>query len=74
VLSIPSSALFRVGDEWQVFVIEDGRARRRDVVVAHRNDDSAEVVGGLSEGERVILFPSEAIEDGVSVRVPQQTG
>jgi len=67
VLSIPTSALFRVGEEWQVFVVEGGRALRRGVVVGQRNEGAAQIVEGLTEGERVILFPPEEIDDGVDV-------
>jgi HlyD family secretion protein len=70
VLSVPTSALFRVGDEWQVFVVQDERARRRGVVIGQRNDAMAEIVEGLAEGDVVILFPPEAVDDGVAV-VPQ---
>ena len=68
VLSVSSSALFRVGDSWQLFVEEAGRARRRDVVIGHRNENATEIVEGLAEGERVILFPPETVDDGASVR------
>jgi HlyD family secretion protein len=68
ILSIPTSALFRAGNTWQVFVADDGRAQRRDVVIGHRNERSAEILEGLTEGERVILFPPEAVDDGVAIR------
>ena len=67
VLTVPVSALFRVGEEWAVYEVVDGRARTTVVKVDHRNDRVAEVVSGLSEGDRVILHPSDRITDGVSV-------
>lgn len=69
VLTVPTGAVFRAGDSWRVFVVTGERARLRSVVLGHRNDRAAEVVDGLSEGERVVLFPSEAVGDGVRVRV-----
>jgi HlyD family secretion protein len=69
VLSVPTSALFRVGDAWQVFVVEEGRARSRDVVIGQRNETMAEIVEGVAEGDVVILFPPEDVDDGVAVRV-----
>jgi HlyD family secretion protein len=69
VLTIPTSALFRVGDAWQVFVVEDGRAQRRDVEVGRANESAAEITSGLEREERVILFPPETVDEGVSVRV-----
>lgn len=68
VLTIPASALFQRSGEWMVFVVEDGRARERQVDVGHRTGAVAELKGGLREGDRVILFPSDKISDGVRVR------
>ncbi|MBK9153087.1 MAG: HlyD family efflux transporter periplasmic adaptor subunit [Chloracidobacterium sp.] len=67
VLTIPSSALFRSGENWDVFVIEKGKARRRSVTIGHQNPESTEVLGGLSEGDTVILFPSSQLSDGTKV-------
>ena len=67
VLRIPTSALFRRGDAWHVFVVEHGRARRRAVDVGARGALDAEVLGGLSVGEQVILHPSDRVDDGVRV-------
>lgn len=68
VLRIPASALFRRGSAWAVFVVVDGRAYRRDVVVGHRNGSDAEILKGLDEGEVVIPNPSDQVTDGKEVR------
>lgn len=68
-LQIPSSSLFRYRDGWAVFVVEDLRAKRREVVVGQRNGLVAEVLAGLESGEQVISHPDNHIEDGVRVRV-----
>lgn len=68
ILAVPTSAVFRSGDAWQVFVVEDGRARRRDVVLGHRNEAASEIVEGLEEGEEVIVFPPEEVDEGVEVQ------
>lgn len=67
VLQIPSSALFRYRDGWAVFVMEDGRARRREVEVGNRNGLDAQIVAGLEPGEAVLTHPDERIEDGSAV-------
>jgi HlyD family secretion protein len=69
VLQAPASALFHHDGAWAVFVVEDGRARRRHVEVGHRNGLMAEIIGGLSTGDRVITHPDDRIEDGVRVQV-----
>ena len=68
VLTIPASALFQRSGEWMVFVVEDGRARERQVEVGHRTGAVAELKGGLREGDRVILFPSDKVSEGARVR------
>ncbi|NNF13267.1 MAG: efflux RND transporter periplasmic adaptor subunit [Gemmatimonadetes bacterium] len=68
VMVIPTSAVFRLATEWRVFVVEEGRARERAVDIGRRNERRVEIREGLVEDETVILFPSEAIEDGVRVR------
>ena len=67
-LRVPSSAVFRTGEEWSVFVVEGGKARKRTVKVGHRNPDLAEILEGLSGSETVILHPTEQLADGSRVR------
>jgi len=69
VLKVPISALFRTGREWSVFVVDaGGRARLKQVKAGRMNDEEAEIVSGLAAGERVILHPSDKVDDGVRVR------
>ena len=68
ILQIPASALFRHAGDWAVFVISDDRAERRKVTVGRRNGLRAQILTGLSEGERVILHPDENIEPGTRVQ------
>lgn len=65
---VPSSALFRHGDDWAVFTVRDGRAMQKVVRIGQSNGVDAEVVEGLSPGDRVILFPSATLSDGMRVR------
>lgn len=67
VLKIPLNALFREGEEWAVFVVENGEARTRIVTIDHRNEFEVEITGGLEEGEEVILHPSNRLSEGSSV-------
>lgn len=67
VLKIPSSALFRNGEQWNVFAVESGKAKRREVKISHQNSAESEVSEGLSEGEIIILHPPNQLEDGASV-------
>jgi HlyD family secretion protein len=70
VLKVPVSALFRHGDNWSVFVIEQGKAKRREVEIAHRNQSEVEIGAGLDEGALIVLHPSNEMKDGAQVEVP----
>ncbi|MFO0876167.1 MAG: HlyD family efflux transporter periplasmic adaptor subunit [Gemmataceae bacterium] len=67
VLRVPAGALFRQGEGWAVFRQEKGRARLRPVTVGPGNGLEAEVVEGLSEGDSVVLHPSDRVRDGVAI-------
>lgn len=67
VLKVPTSALFRHGAGWAVFVDDNGTARLVEVETGHRTALYAEVLAGVEEGDRVIVHPAETVEDGVSV-------
>lgn len=67
-LVVPRSALFRGPDgKWQLFVVRGGKARLADVEVGLINDESAEIVTQLNEGELVVLAPESTLTDGTRV-------
>lgn len=65
VLTVPLTALFRTDEGWAVFVNESGRARARPVQIGQRNGLVAEVLEGLSPGDRVLTHLSDRVSDGV---------
>lgn len=67
VIRVPSSALFRSGEVWSVFVDRDGTASLRRVEPGRNNGRFAEVVEGLEAGERVVLYPPSGMEDGTMI-------
>ncbi len=69
VLQIPASALFRRGDGWAAFVIENGQARRRVVEIGQRGGLTVEIRSGLTEGEQVVTHPDDALQEGATVRI-----
>ena len=68
VLTVPTGALFRHGQSWSVFEIENGRAHRLEVEVGHRTALAAEVKRGIAEGAEVILHPPNQLADGARVK------
>ncbi len=54
-LLAPTAALVRQGEQWQVFVLEAGRARARAVQLEDRTTDVAWIREGLKAGDTVLL-------------------
>ncbi len=67
VLQIPTSSLFRVNDDWAVFVEEKGKAQQRLLKIGNRNGLVAEIISGLNEKEKVIAHPDDTVNNGVRV-------
>jgi HlyD family secretion protein len=70
---VPVGALFRLEGNWAVFTMKNGSARTTPVEIGHRNDRTAEVLSGLSEGDRVVIHPSDRVKDGVSIAERQSS-
>ncbi|MBI5766697.1 MAG: HlyD family efflux transporter periplasmic adaptor subunit [Verrucomicrobia bacterium] len=66
-LRVPAGALFQRGLAWQAYVIAGGRARLRAVQPGRSNGVETEVLDGLKEGDRVIVYPGDKVADGTRV-------
>jgi HlyD family secretion protein len=67
-LTVPTASLFRRQGEWSVFVIDGDVLRLRTVKVGQRNEQAAQILEGLTPGERVVAYPGESLLDGTKVR------
>jgi HlyD family secretion protein len=67
-LQLPTSALFRQGTGWEVFVASGGQARRRRVRPGHPGPLQTEILEGLKQGDQVIIHPGAAVRDGASIQ------
>jgi HlyD family secretion protein len=66
-IQVPTSALFRDGTAWKVFVVDGEQARIKRVEPGHRGPLETEISSGLATGELVIIHPGAALRDGVRV-------
>ncbi len=69
VLQVPASSLFRYEDRWAVYRIEANRAHLTAVNVGQRNGLQAQILSGLSPGQRVVSYPDSELVDGSRVRI-----
>lgn len=63
----PEGALFRRGDGWSAFVVENGVARETPVKPVRRSGGFAAIESGLRPGQQVVLFPPSALADGAAI-------
>lgn len=68
VLQVPSSAVFRWGEGWAVYLANGDRADIRQVVPGRRTGLEVEIRDGLTAGEEVIIHPPDDVADGVRIR------
>ncbi|MGA8515413.1 MAG: efflux RND transporter periplasmic adaptor subunit [Burkholderiaceae bacterium] len=66
---VPVSALFRDGEQWAVFVLSKDRAEKRAVQLGPRSRLLVVVERNLEVGDSVIIYPGDAIKNGVKVKV-----
>lgn len=69
VQQAPASAFVRDAEGWAVYVVTDGRIRRRAVVPGERGAQAWEVREGLAVGDAVIRFPGAEVREGAKARI-----
>lgn len=67
VLTIPTSAIFQRSNGWNTFVVEDERTELRALLIGSRGRDYTQVIDGVEEGDTVVVFPSDLINEGTRV-------
>ena len=66
--AVPSAAVVRDEGRDAVFVVEAGRAVRREVRLGTQGEELVEVLSGLEPGSRVVVRDADRLTDGQAVR------
>ncbi|MCY4536547.1 MAG: hypothetical protein OXB91_14360, partial [Bryobacterales bacterium] len=74
VLSVPRAAVMRGGDQPFVWVVEDGRAAKREVALGVVGPVYVEVESGLAEPDSVALTGELSLAEGQRLRLLQAAG
>ena len=69
VLSIPRTALLGSVKKPQVYVVEDGKALLRPIVIGRNNGTALEVLSGLTQGERIVIGGQINLTDSCKVEI-----
>ena len=67
-LMVPEEAVWPIGQTKTVYVVEDGKAVQKTVLIGQRQDGMAEIVDGLSPGDEVVTAGHLKIFDGADVK------
>jgi HlyD family secretion protein len=67
-LKVPAGTLFRQGDQWATFFINNGCARLRPIRAGQSSGTETQILDGLKAGEQVILYPGSRVRDGQRVK------
>jgi membrane fusion protein (multidrug efflux system) len=70
-LVIPEEALSPEAERQYVFVVNEGKAERREVRIGNRRPGSVEVIAGLDAGERVVVEGTQKVRDGALVKTTE---
>lgn len=74
VVTIPRNARVERNGRDVVFVVEDGRARLRQVRIDDPGGDRLSVTRGLQGGEELVVNAPDTLQDGARVNVPASGG
>ncbi len=68
-VSLPRAALQSADGKDFIFVVQNEKAERRAVTVGSTRNEEAEILTGVTAGERVIIEPPAGVADGQLVRI-----
>src|SRR6056297_3706181 len=69
VLMLPIDAVIQEGNEYFVYIVEEGKAVRKTVKVDVDNGEYIEIVSGVKADDDVIVSGQEFVKDMASVRI-----
>lgn len=66
---VPRDALVSEGDDWFVYVVDEGKARKVAVRLGFEEADRVELLEGPDAGEAVVVTGAPALQEGAPVEV-----
>jgi HlyD family secretion protein len=67
VIAVPITALIQEDGTEYIFVVEDGKAYRREIETGDMTEEWVQVVSGLDEGERIVVEGVGKVKEGQKV-------
>ncbi|GGM70460.1 efflux RND transporter periplasmic adaptor subunit [Dactylosporangium sucinum] len=66
-VTVPAAAVFNVGGKDVVWLVRDGKAVQTPVTVGVSGQDRVQVLGGLSDGDRVVVRGTDKVKQGMEL-------
>lgn len=73
IVSVHKDAIIQRADGAMVFVVSEGQAQSRPIVLGEPVGNRYEVIKGLLEGEKTVVRGNERLRPGASVRIDGET-
>ncbi len=67
VLLAPAGALFREGNAWKTYLLQNGQAKLTAITAGRSDGRFTEILEGLKANDEILLHPPDTIKDGASV-------
>ncbi len=71
MLSIPANTVLFRAEGLRVGVVREGRVHLQPVTIGKDNGSTLEIATGLTQGDQLVLDPSDSLSEGQPVRVAQ---
>ena len=68
-LVVPEASIAPSGEGSAIYIVDEGQVRKVDVVLGVRRDGQVEVVGGVEEGDEILVSGLQKVSDGTPVQV-----
>ena len=69
VIKAPVGGIFRRGEGWAAFVVDQARAHLQTVEIGQRNQTDVQIAKGLSPGQTIVLHPPDTLMDNARVTI-----
>ena len=66
---VPTKAVKQFGKQCMVYVVNKGKAIRKEITIGYRTQHMLQVIGGLTSGEQIVTAGVDKVEDGTLVKV-----
>jgi len=69
VVSVPADVVVYKGGKPSVYVVEGNEAKLREVELGINSGSDIEIISGVKEGEKFVVFGASLLSDGVKVKI-----